>query len=180
MFSQPQNPTLSEMVEEVEMAAIPSSSLPKIPQSVTRPSQGGTTRNPLLSAVHATPSRKTATQSSQSASGLLGVPPVDDGEYLLSSPLRPRRSSGQLFIPVPDSVAKTVRTTIIEETPVKKRAEAAQVHDRPGPTSGSDKENGRVGKVSNEQKGPNVGPSHEESIYKSLGWDDADDLDELL
>lgn len=183
VFSQPQNPTLSEMVE-VERAAIPSSSLPVIPQSVARPTREGPFRNPLLSAVQATPTRKSLPLSQPSKS-LLGVPAFDYGGCLPSSPLQPRRSTGQLFAAVQDSVVKTVSflsvSRGIQETPIKKKAGTTPVHSHPAVvTSSSDKENSR-----GEKKATKVGmkatieSSQEESIYKSLGWDDADDFDEL-
>jgi DNA replication regulator SLD3 len=170
------------MVEELEMAAMPSSSLPRIPQSVARPSQVGLSSNPLLSAVHATPTRKSTSQS-QPSNSLLSVSAVGYGGHLPSSPLQSRRSSGQLFAAVPDSVVKsTSHPTLIygiQETPVKKRAATTQLHGHPAPSSSSDKENGRVKTVTNVEMKATVGSSQEESIYKSLGWDDADDLDEL-
>ena len=184
MYSQTQPPTLSDMVEEVEFAAVPSSSLPRIPQSVAKPSWEGPTRNPLLSAVHATPPRESMSQS-QPANQFLSVPAVDYGGYLSSSPLQSRRSSGQLFAAVPDSAVKTssrpTMTCGIQETPVKKGAETTQLHGHPARTSGSDKENrgGRNKMVTNVGMKGTIGSSQEESIYKSLGWDDADDLDEL-
>ena len=162
------------------MAAIPSSSLPVVPQSVARPSWEGLPKNPLLSALHATPTRKTTSQS-QPSSRLLGLPAVDYGGYLPSSPLQPRRS-GQLFATVLDSAVKDTpgpaTSRGIQETPIKKRA-GTTVHGHPALNSRSDKENdGGENKVSNVGM-KTMGSSQEESIYKSLGWDDADDLDEL-
>ena len=181
MFSQ--HPSLSEMVEEVQMAAIPPLSLPRIPQSIARPSREGPIRNSLLSAVHVTPTRKSVSQASQPSSTLLTVPPVDYGGYMPSSPLQPRRSSGQLFTVVPDSAVKMdSRPTMsrgIQETPVKKRPEATQVCGPVAPASGSDKENGNGREIASIDGARQNVASSQEDIYKSLGWDDADDLDEL-
>lgn len=183
IFSQAQHPSLSEMAEEVEMAAIPPSSLPRIPQSSARPSRERHSRNPLLSAVHATPTRKAMPQTSQPSRTSLGVPPVDYGGYMPSSPLQPRRSSGQLFASIPDSALKMgSRPTMnggIEETPVKRRAEAPQGGHCTAPTSGSDKENGQGRKTASINRVGQHVASSQEDIYKSLGWDDADDFDEL-
>ena len=162
------------------MAAIPSFSLPMVPQSVTRPSWEGLPKPAVQSALHATPTRRTTSQS-QPSSKYLGLPAVDYGGYLPSSPLQPRRS-GQLFATVLDSAVKNTPGPAtshgIQETPIKKRA-GTSVHGDPALKSRSDKENDR-----GENKASNVGmktmgSSQEESIYKSLGWDDADDLDEL-
>ena len=184
MFSQAQHPSPSEMVEKAGMAAIPPSSLPRIPQSSARPSRERLSRNPLLSAVHATPTRKAMPQTSQPSSNLLGVPTIDYGVYIASSPLQPRRSSGQLFASVPDSTLKMgPRPTLsrgVEETPVKRRAEAPQAHGHcTAPASGSDKENGQGRKTASINVVGQHLASSQEDIYKSLGWDDADDLDEL-
>lgn len=183
VFSQPQHPTLSEMVEEVEITAIPSSSLPVIPQSIARPPGEEPLRNQLLSAVQATPTRRSMPLS-QPSNSLLDVPAVDYGVYLPSSPLQARRSAGQLFA-IPNSIVNTgtgpALSRGIEETPIKKKANSTPVHGHPvTPSHNSDKENSRgeknVTKVGTERT---LGLSQEESIYKSLGWDDADDLDEL-
>lgn len=183
MFSQPQQPSLSEMVEGVESAAVPPSSLPSIPQSSVRLYFADPSRKSLQSAVQATPTRKLAPQSLP-ASNLPSVSPAGYGGYLPSSPLQPRRSDGDLFA-IPDSVTKatsrSAMTRGIQETPVKKRVEVTPVHSHPAPTTGSNKENGRRESskvVTNVGIETPVGSSQEESIYKSLGWD-GDDLDEL-
>ena len=175
MFSQVQTPTLAELVGEVEMALIPSSSLPLIPQSVARPLLGEP-RNTSLSAVHATPTRKSAPRS-QPLSSLLGIPPVNYGGYTPSSPLQPRCSTQLSAVPdtTVEPVSRDTTSRGIQETPIKKRAET--IHGHPSaPTSRSDKENRGEKNVANVRT---MRPSQEESIYTSLGWDDADDLDEL-
>jgi hypothetical protein len=183
MFSQAQHPSLPEMVEEVQMVAIPPSSLPRIPQSIARPPREGPIRNSLLSAVHVTPTRKSVSQASQPSSTLLSVPPVDYGGYMPSSPLQPRRSSGQLFSAVPDSAVKMdsrpTMTRGIQETPFKKKAEVTQVRGRVAPASGSDKENRNGREIASIDGASQKVASSQEDIYKSLGWDGADDLDEL-
>ena len=176
MFSQAGRSTLSlsKMVEEAEMAAIPSS-LPMIPQSVSRTSIERLPRNTLLSAAHATPTRKLTSQS-QPSSSFLEVPP--DCNYLPSSPLQPRPSA-QLFAAVPDSAVKTAPTSAnnhgIQDTPIKQRPEITD-HGHPLYSS-SNKETGQATKKMAISGTRDIKSSQEVSIYKSLGWDD--DADEL-
>ncbi|KUJ20411.1 uncharacterized protein LY89DRAFT_442789 [Mollisia scopiformis] len=156
-----------------DFMAIPPSSLPMIPQSVSRSSGGFPTRNPFLSSVQATPTRKPV----PSFSNLSGHAGVFSGDCPPSSPLHIRRSSAQLFPAIPDSAMKKFSNTSgIADTPVK----ATTGHAHPSTLEiGSDKENLRQGseveKVFNQSKNHDV--TNNESIYKALGWDD--DLDEL-
>lgn len=170
-MSQPQFPGSNTDYEDIE--AIPLSSLPTIPQSVSRFSQDrAPNRNPLFPSIQATPTRKAVPAFSAKRGN------DDIGGYFLSSPLHVRRSSAQLFSSVPDSAAKSSETMYspqgIEETPVKRRAGVIG-HAHPPVEIGSDKENGvRSGEsLGNREE---FGSTNEESIYKSLGWDDVDDL----
>lgn len=64
------------------------------------------------------------------------------------------------------------------ETPVKQKVETMPVHSQPvlsTPTGG--KENIGLRGASDGLK-PKFKKTQEDSIYKSLGWDDADDLDD--
>jgi hypothetical protein len=171
VFSQAQDPTLLEMV------ANPSSSLPRVPQSAA---PGERYRNPTLSAVHATPTRKAVLQS-QSPNSLLVLPVVDHGGHFSSSPLQPRRSVGELFAAIPDSAVKTGSCQAInrgiQETPIKRRVEATWNNQLPALTPRCDEDNHHKKEVLNVRI--NIGSSQRESIYESLGWDDADGLDEL-
>lgn len=112
------------------------------------------------------------------------APEHDYNGYLPSSPLHVRRSSAQLFTAVPDSAAKgltRVPSHGIQETPVKRRQVLILDHSHPELSGlGSDKENDIIGErktlmiTSSQETGRT-----EENIYKSLGWDDADDIDDL-
>jgi hypothetical protein len=170
---------------ESELAIIPVSSLPRIPQSTMRPSfEGMPKMNPLYSATQATPTRKATPGFLQTRGDLSSAPEQDYHEYLPSSPLHVRRSSAQLFPAVPGSAAKGLSAFLsygVQETPVKPRQEIVFDHSHPGlPWSGNDKENNRK-----KEGGMEMGTSSqdmekkEENIYKSLGWDDADDIDGL-
>jgi DNA replication regulator SLD3 len=112
---------------------------------------------------------------SQKMDGFLGVGPVDFSGFPPSSPLHVRRSSAQLFTALPDSAGETLASSNgIQETPVKRRPLIGHSHPNVQGLN-SDKENQRV--ESNLQQ---FTRTHEESIYKSLGWDDADDLNGLV
>lgn len=154
--------------------------MPKIDQSVSRSSGGMSSRNPFLSSVQATPTRKSA-QAFPRLPGNFGgfseqVPP--------SSPLQGRRSSTQLFSAVPESAVKKPSDTYgIVDTPIK----GMSGHGHPislesnSSNNNNNKENLRQG---NEVKkfldqNDHNDVTNEVSIYKSLGWDDADDIDEL-
>ena len=180
--------SLARSIEGSESAVIPVSSLPRIPQSALRPSfEGVPKKNPLYTAVQATPTRKAGFASSRKG-GLLSAPEHDCNGYLASSPLHVRRSSAQLFTTASDSTAKGLsefQSHGIQETPVKRKEEIIYDHSHPvviGPCS--DKENeddilGR-GKALVDSPGQEFGRG-EESIYKSLGWDDdVDDIDDLV
>jgi DNA replication regulator SLD3 len=183
MFVKSQPSELPRTTEEMDLGAIPPSSLPRIPQSSKQSQEKKLIKNPFFSSVQATPTRRPAT--SQPTSGLLG-PPIDYGEFPPSSPLHVRRSSASLFPIVPESTLKAPSgfemPSGVQETPIKKRPDPQLKHSHPGiPASGSDKENTRVRKevVTNIQLVPGISQRQEDSIYKSLGWDDADDMDEL-
>jgi hypothetical protein len=140
--------------------------------------------NPLYAAIQATPTRKVVSSSSQLGGYLLSVPGHDTNAYLPSSPLHVRRSSAQLFTAIPDSAAKGLSSFSsygIQETPMKRRQETTVDHSHPGLSgSASDKENDGI-----ETKEGMIASSSQESgrkeddIYKSLGWDDPDDIDDL-
>lgn len=104
---------------------------------------------------------------------------MDTGDYggcFPSSPLHVRRSSAQLFLDVPESsVGKPARGgAAIQETPMKARSEEVTKHSYPS----SEKENTREGDETRIQDRPVHGG--QDSIYKTLGWDDVDDdLDDL-
>lgn len=169
------------MSEELDLSAIPPSSLPRIPQSVVRPSHERQVDNPLLSSFQATPSRKYVSASSRRSNGLLDAGTADHGGYLPPSPLQQRRSSTQIFSVVPESAVKIPSNSTldqgVQDTPVKRRPNIATTHGHPNMTnSGSNKENARVLTKENVQEEK---LEKEDSIYKSLGWDDADDIDEL-
>jgi len=177
MFAQQsQMSSLDRMVGEAAM--IPASSVPRVPQSVSR-SSGGFQSNPLFSNIQATPTRKSVPafpKQSMSTMDIGGIP---------SSPLHVRRSSAQLFSAVPDSAVKNPSTTLpygIEDTPIKRRPASSLDHGHPPVASfGSDKENDHLRKRApldvSLQGG--LGAKKEESIYKALGWDDNDDIDDL-
>jgi hypothetical protein len=176
MFAQPQLPDLAKTIEKADWAVIPPSSLPRIPQSVTRPLRDSfPARNPLLASVQATPSRKSMSSISQRMDGFLGTGPIDFSDFPPSSPLHIRRSSAQLFTALPDLAEEiSASSNGIQETPVKRRPLVGHSHPNvQGPSC--DKENQRG--ESNLQQ---FTGTHEESIYKSLGWDDADDLNDLV
>jgi len=185
MAFESQPSSLAKSIEEFGPAVVPGSSLPRIPQSALRLAhEGMPKKNPLYSAIEATPTRKLASCSSQRGA-LLSAPEHDHNAYLPSSPLHVRRSSALLFTAVSDSAAKrasTVSSYGVQETPVKRRQEITLDHSHPRLSEpGSDKENNRI-----ERRKTLVGTSSQETgrtdenIYKSLGWDDdADDLDDL-
>jgi DNA replication regulator SLD3 len=85
---------------------------------------------------------------------------------------------------VPESAVKVPQnygsSEGIQETPVKKRPEATLVHSHPEvPAPGSNKENLRSRGGIDDGSKQKFGEAHEDSIYKSLGWDDADEMDDF-
>ncbi|KAH6719315.1 DNA replication regulator SLD3-domain-containing protein [Leptodontidium sp. MPI-SDFR-AT-0119] len=178
MFAQQsQMSSLERMVGEASM--VPASSIPRIPQSVSRSSGGGLQNNPLFSHVQATPTRKSVPAFPRRSTAEMdfgGIP---------SSPLHVRRSSAQLFTAVPDSAVKNPSTSLsyeVDDTPVKKRPASSLDHGHPSMASlGSDKENDQLLRNAAADGGlrGGVGQSKDESIYKTLGWDDNDDIDDL-
>jgi len=185
MLSGSKHSDVTKAATELEFAFVPPSSLPRIPQSTSRPSREGiTSRNPLFSSLQATPTRRATSNVSRSRGGLLSAVEVDYGSCLPSSPLHVRRSSAQLFTAVPNSAIKMQSSFGgIQETPVKTKQPATLDHSHPVvPGPGSDKENEVIEGAVRTSAGLKEGTSTagETSIYKSLGWDDADDLDDLV
>jgi len=81
---------------------IPPSSAPRIPQSVIRP-RAESSRNPLHSTIHATPTRKSSIAAERS-NDMLGISVVDYGSLIQATPTRKssvasERSSGLLPVP---------------------------------------------------------------------------------
>lgn len=187
LFSDSQNLRLPQIAQEEKSTVIPPSSLPRIPQSISRPSHerpsGG---DPLLASIQATPTRKAVPALSQVEHSLTGANGLSHGAFPPSSPLHARRSSAQLFNVVPESAGKSSSSTAsygIQETPVKKRSETLLDHSHPSMPGPScyNKENVGIerGAVVNTGLSKINGTRKEESIYHSLGWDDADDIDDL-
>ncbi|RDL41924.1 Uncharacterized protein BP5553_01903 [Venustampulla echinocandica] len=181
MLSKSQGDPFSQRPDELELDAIPASSIPKIPQSVSR---DDLPRNALFHSVQATPTRN----SSSRAGHFLDINSAEQISFPPSSPLHVRRSSGQLFAAIPDSVVKSPTTTTqaffsheVQETPVKKRPSSKGDHGHFQPAFDCDKEN--VRKIESAAQKTGLGQTNdtrqEESIYKSLGWDDPDDIDDL-
>ncbi len=164
--------SLERMVGEASM--IPASSIPRVPQSISRSPRGGIRNNPLYSSIQATPTRKAVpafSQRSMAEADFGGLP---------SSPIHVRRSSAQLFTAVPDSAVKTATFLSygIQDTPVKRRPASSLEHSHPSVANfGSDKENDQLKKpvVSTGQR-EDLGAGKD--IYKALGWDD-NDIDDL-
>lgn len=181
IFTETQSNSVPTIVEDADWSAIPPSSLPRIPQSVTRPSRDEQTKNPLF-AIQATPTRKPTSTLTRSGNGFLDVAAVEGG-YQALSPLQPGRSSAQLFNLGPETAVpqSSWSSQGVQETPAKQKSDAMLVHSHPilsTPIFG--KENmGLKGGAScglDRAPGRNAG---EDSIYKALGWDDADDIDDL-
>lgn len=151
-----------------------------IPQSVTRPSREENTKNPLFS-IQATPTRKSVSNLTPGGNGFLSVTP-NEGACQALSPLQLGRSSNQLFNLASETNAppSSWSSQGVHETPAKQKSEAMLVHSHPilsTPLSG--KENmGSRGEVSNSLKAK-FDQTKEDSIYKALGWDEADDVDDL-
>jgi len=172
IFARPFHSSTERIIDDSMI--IPPSSLPKIPQSVSRSSGGLSSRNPFLSSVQATPTRKSVPAFSK-LSGNMGF---FSGDCPPSSPLHIRRSSAQLFNAVPDSAIKKPAGTILSgvaDTPIK----STTGHGHPVMLEiGSNKENlqqgSEVEKMFSQSKHDEV--TNEESIYKALGWDDIDEL----
>ncbi|CZS90696.1 hypothetical protein WAI453_004013 [Rhynchosporium graminicola] len=177
VFSQQsQISSLERMVGEASM--IPASSIPRIPQSASRSSGGGVETNPLFSHVQATPTRKAVPAFPRRFMGESNLGEVP------SSPLHVRRSSAQLFPAVPESIAKNSATLLsfgVEDTPVKRKSAGSLEHGHPIKSSFSnDKENDR--KITEITTNLSLGFTEmgkNDSIYKALGWDDNDEIDDL-
>lgn len=172
MFTRPHNSSSEQRIDD--SFVIPPSSLPKIPQSVSRPSCGPSPINPFFSSVQATPTRRSIPPFSR----VPGNTGAFSGDHPPSSPLHVRRSSGQLFTTVPASTTKTnsaFTSFDILDTPIKSmtghgHSTALERDD--------DKENiqkhNQVEKHLPQHEIDEV--TNEDSIYKALGWDDIDEL----
>lgn len=166
-------------MDDVEPGVIPPSSVPRIPQSATRPSREEMTKNPFF-AIQATPTRKPASSMGRGGNGFLNVP-TNDGNYQSLSPLQLSRSSKHLFNSDPETAGppSSWSSQGVLETPAKQKSDATLVHSHPvlsTPISG--KENVRVKELTSCGLGNTEGKAEEDSIYKTLGWD-ADDIDDL-
>jgi DNA replication regulator SLD3 len=179
MFTAAHRSNVPLVMEDAETSAIPPSSLPRIPQSVTRPSSEDQAKNPLF-AIQATPTRK-STSVARGGKGFLDVTAAESS-YQPLTPLQPGRSSKQLFNLGQETVVpqSSWSSQGVQETPAKQKSEAMLVHGHPilsTPISG--KENLVSKGVVNcgmEQEPRKIG---DDCIYKALGWDDADDIDDL-
>jgi DNA replication regulator SLD3 len=175
-ISRPQNLRYERPANPV-LEAIPPSSLPRIPQSAIR--EEPVPRNPLFSAVQETPTR--ALPRTRDFLGIDGTP---NAMFTPSSPLHMRRSSAQLFATIPASSSKLThgsrKPLDVPETPVNKKSNVDAVHTHPFQSPRLDQENkdeeGTKSAVETTQKTTVV---QEDSIYKSLGWED-DDVDDLI
>ena len=183
VFSGSQSFRLPTGFQEQE-TVIPPSSLPRIPQSVSRMPDERAPNRPIFTSIQVTPTRKSVPAFYQPERSLLGAGGVEHGTFPPSSPLHVRRSSAQLFTVVPESgIKKAPNPSIhygIQETPVKKRSGTMLDPSVCGLTS-NNKENVSKGgaKLIDAVASTNMGITKEESIYHSLGWDDADDIDDL-
>lgn len=159
----------------------PSSSCSIVPQSVSRPSRDDLlVTESFTSSVQATPTRKSSVLDLPKRKGNLFSAGNDDQTSFPPSPLHTHDSSAQLFAAVPDSAVKVLDTSRrpnnIQGTPVKQRSRAGPQDSRPETFLDGDKENVIVQARSTVDGGLSI-RGQEESIYKSLGWDD--DFDEL-
>lgn len=183
MLSERQGQINPKIAEDVFSNATLPSSVPRIPQSVSRPRPEEQTRNSLYS-IQATPTRKPVFNFVQQGNGFVDVVAAEHGSGQLLSPVQLVRSSGKLFSLAPTSVINGPPSSWssqgIQETPLKKKSEAMQAHSHPGlSTPGCGKENvGSRGDISAELNQGHK-EANEDSIYKSLGWDDTDDIDGL-
>jgi DNA replication regulator SLD3 len=202
MHSESQHLSSAKTAHSIESSFVPASSLPSISQSTTCATHLlPPNENQMFASIQATPTRRSTSSRTGAESSY--------GGFLPSSPLHVRRSSAQLFASVPESAHKVPsgistlygiqetpvkqRTERIldaepisiaftpqgvQETPVKKRVENVLGHSHPiMPNYGSDKENEKTILASVIRK--EEVPLREESIYKSLGWDDDNDIDDL-
>ncbi|CAL3970907.1 hypothetical protein PZA11_007310 [Diplocarpon coronariae] len=178
MFADSQLSSLERMVGETSMISV--SSVPRIPQSASRSCHDGSQSNSLLSSVQATPTRKSGPVFLQRSM-------TNEVDYsgLPSSPLHTRRSSAQLFTAAPDStVKKTAKSLLYElgDAPISSRPSCSLEHSHPVLAScRSDKENNESAKkpMMNREQEQNVLKLVEnDSIYKALGWDGNDNIDD--
>ncbi|PBP25431.1 hypothetical protein BUE80_DR003842 [Diplocarpon rosae] len=178
MFADSQLSSLERMAGEASM--IPASSVPRISQSASHSSYGGSQSKSLFPSVQATPTRKSVPAFSQRS-----MNEVDHGG-LPSSPLRVRRSSTQLFTAVPDSAVKDTSTSSshgTEDTPVKRKPAASLENSHAILVRfRGDEENNKFAEkpvISNEQEQNDSNSGNIESIYKALGWDENDNINDL-
>lgn len=161
------------MEDEMKSPAILPSSLPRIPQSVIRPSDRGSIKKPLLPSIQATPTRKSAPASKPNRR-------LIDAGGLDSSPLQPRRSSTHLFVPNSGlKLPASLSSQGIQETPVKKRLEISTSHLNLNVLApGSDKESSKAGEsaTSAESRNLQVSQTSIEHVWDAMDDDDLDDL----
>lgn len=175
----------------MDVDVIPPSSAPRIPQSVIRPRaenlrdavQATPTRRSSIApdrmlttdfkaSIHATPTRKSSLTHERS-NGLLGVP--RGAHYENSSPLLQRHYAGAAqnnHGVIPDSAVKNNTASssfIAHETPLKKKKSDL--------FSTSNKENAKSSRIL--ETASTADEAKDEDIYKTLGWDNDDDDDEL-
>ncbi|TVY85370.1 hypothetical protein LSUE1_G000294 [Lachnellula suecica] len=182
MFTKSQPPVFPGYGEQPDLNPVPSSSFSTVPQSVSRPSwESLKSSDPSMLSVQATPTRRAVSNSTRSTGGFLSFSQAEQASFPPSSPLHMRRSSAQLFAAVPDSAIKCPSASQgIQETPIKKRYDVkVQVpHSHPQLVSEGNKENIEVRLAAVAEDVVKIrSTGQEESIYKSLGWDD--DIDEL-
>lgn len=164
---------------------ISSSSAPRVPQSSKPAHENSLRRNPLASVIQATPTRR-STISSQSLIGSPYLSHQEVDEVITSSPLHIRRSSACLFPQGPSEYPSIASyksengfTNDIIETPIRTTTESLVGHIHPTLSSaGNDKENMERGlyRIADSERG--VVEGHDDSIYKSLGWD-ADETEDI-
>lgn len=158
--------------------AIPASSIPRVPQSSVR--EGTTARNPLFGGV-----QKTPTRTLSRTRAFLAIDRTTEPVIPPSSPLHMRRSSAQLFATILDSAVKAPQSSEasynVLETPIKKKTTVDLAHGHPIQSPLFDQENKkeieRPSLPASKMQGTSVG--EEDSIYKSLGWEN-DDIDDLV
>lgn len=180
IFTEKPTNSVPQAAEDADWGVIPPSSLPRIPQSVTRPSTDDRTKNPLFS-VQATPTRKPTANQVKGRNGFLDVATIEGGCQPLS-PLQLGRSGSQLFNLGPETSGpqSSWSSQGEQETPAKPKSEAMLVHSHPilsTPVYGKENMGSRGGMSDGLKRA--IGKTQEDSIYTALGWDDPDDIDDL-
>jgi len=161
-------------MDQTESVSVPTPKLLRVPQSAARTETWA--ENTLFSSIEATPSRRGISVSSTIIKGSLSVGTANHGEHP-SSPLQSCQFVAQSTQTIPQSIVKSPSFTYgIEETPVRKKAGHNLEHSHlSGPWGSGEKENLAIEDlgVEHDQSKP------EDDIYESLGWDDADAIDDL-